>query len=204
MWPQEVVAGFVQICLDHRGQWRRTTLIQLHKKNSKDDLGNYRHIHTKMDIPKLFGFIIISLAKIPIIQNMSKFQIGTVPGHRSQEHLFVLKMVISLYNHYQIAIILTLYDIAKIFDQEMLADGMDAIYNSGVKGKLYRLLYLLNKDTIIKVKTGVGMTEEEETGENIGQGTGEGAILSAASIADGIDTSFKGSTHMSSAMELKS
>ena len=89
---------------DKPEQWRRTTLIQLHKKNSKDDLGNYRHIHTKMDIPKLFGFMVISLAKIPIIQNMSKFQIGTVPGHRSQEHLFVLKMVISLYNHYQIAI----------------------------------------------------------------------------------------------------
>jgi hypothetical protein len=31
-----------------------------------------------------------------------------------------------------------------------------AIYKSGVHGKLYRLLYLMNKDTIIKLKTGVG------------------------------------------------
>ena len=42
----------------------------------------------------------------------------------------------------------------------MLVDGMDAIYNSDLKGKLYRLLYLMNKDTIIKVKTGVGGREE--------------------------------------------
>ena len=179
---------------DKPEQRRRTTLIQLHKKNSKDDLGNYRNIHTKMEIPKLFGFMVITLAKVPIIQNMSKFQIGTVPGHRSQEHLFVIKMVISLYTLYKIAIIMTLYDISKFFDREMLADGMDAIYNSGVKGKLYRLLYMMNKNTIIKVNTGVGMTSEEETGENIGQGTGEGAILSAASISDGVEKAFKNST----------
>ena len=77
----------------------------------------------------------------------------------------------------------------------MLVDGLDAIYNSGVKGKLYRLLYMLNNDTIIQVKTGVGLTEEAETGENIGQGTGEGAIMSAASISDGIEKAFKFSTH---------
>ena len=172
-------------------QWRRTTLVQLHKKKSKDDLNNYRNIHTKMDIPKLFGFMVISLAKVPIIQNMSKFQIGTVPGHRSQEHLFVMRNVISLYHHYKQPIILQLYDIQKFFDREMLADGLDAIYNSGVRGKLYRLLYMMNKDTIIQVKTGVGMTKEAETGENIGQGTGEGAILSAASISDGVEKAFK-------------
>ena len=180
---------------DKPEQWRRTTLIQLHKKGCKDDLSNYRNIHTKLDVPKLFGFMVITLAKVPIIQNMSKFQIGTVPGHRSQEHLFVMKNVISLYSHYKQPLILQLYDIQNFFDREMLVDGMDAIYNSGVKGKLYRLLYLMNKDTIIKVKTGVGMTDEAETGENIGQGTGEGAILSAASIADGVEKAFANSEH---------
>ena len=28
-------------------QWRIDTLIQLHKRGSKDDFDNYRHIHTK-------------------------------------------------------------------------------------------------------------------------------------------------------------
>ena len=113
-----------------------TTIIQLHKKKSKDDLENYRNIHTKLDIPKLFGFMVMNQAKIPIIQNMSKYQIGTVPGHRSEEHLFVMKMVMSLYSHYKKPVILQLYDIKKFFDREMLVDGMDAIYSSGVRGKL--------------------------------------------------------------------
>ena len=61
----------------------------------------------------------------------------------------------------------------------MLEDALDSVYNAGIKGKLYRLLYLMNKDTKIKIKTGVGLTEEMETGDNVAQGTIEGATLSA-------------------------
>ena len=50
---------------------------------------------------------------------------------------------------------------------------------------------MMNKNTIIRVKTGVGMTEEQETGENIGQETGEGAIISAVNIADGVANAFR-------------
>ena len=74
--------------------------------------------------------MVLSLAKVPIIKNMSKFQIGTVPGHRSQEHLFVMKNIISLYNHYNQPVILQLYEIQNFVDREMLLDGMDAIYNT--------------------------------------------------------------------------
>ena len=36
-------------------QWRKTTIIQLFKgKGERDEFGNQRNIHTKMDIPKFF------------------------------------------------------------------------------------------------------------------------------------------------------
>ena len=75
-----------------------------------------------------------------------------------------------------------LYDISKFFDRESLRDGMNSIYNCGIQGKLYRLIFTMNKDTKIRVRTAVGETEEKETGENIGQGTLEGAVISAANI----------------------
>ena len=135
----------------------------------------------------------MSKAKDIIIENMTKYQIGTKLGHRAQEHLFTLKSVISLYLKYDMPVFIQLYDISKFFDRESLRDGMNSIYNIGVRGKLYRLIFNLNKDTVIKVKTAVGDTIEKETGENIGQGTLEGANISAANIDYTVNKFFKNS-----------
>ena len=96
--------------------------------------------------------------------------------------MFSLKSIIALYLNYDFPILIQLYDISKFFDRESLRDGMNSIYNCGVKGKLYRLIYNMNKETKIRFRTAVGQTEEKETGENIGQGTLEGANISAANI----------------------
>ena len=112
--------------------------------------------------------MVMSQAIGKIIENVSKFQIGTKNGHRAQEHLFSLKSTIALYLNHDFPILIQLYDISKFFDRESLRDGMNSIYNCGIKGKLYRLIYNMNKDTKIRVRTAVGETEEKETGENIG------------------------------------
>ena len=70
-------------------------------------------------------------------------------------------------------------------------DALNACYEAGIVGKYYRLLYLMNSNTKIEVKTNVGLTEIEETGENVGQGTNEGALISASNIDGGIFESFK-------------
>ena len=133
---------------------------------------------------------------------MTKFQIGTKPGHRAQEHLFVLKRIIALYMQYDQAVILQLWDISKFFDRENLRDAMDALYNRGIKGKLYRLLYELNKNTVVRVKTAVGVSEEKDTGEGLGQGTNEGALISASSIDFTVDEHFQDSPYEISYNEL--
>ena len=51
----------------------------------------------------------------------------------------------------------------------------------------------MNKDTKIKVRTAVGDSEEKVTGENIGQGTLEGANISAANIDYSVNMFFKSS-----------
>ena len=173
-------------------QWRKTMIIQLFKgKGEKNEFSNQRNIHTKLDVPKIFGHMVMSQAKEKIISNMTKYQIGTKTGHRAQEHLFTLKSVISLYLMLDFPILVQLYDISKFFDRESLRDGMNAIYHCGIKGKLYRLIYNMNKDTKIRVRTAVGETEEKETGENIGQGTLEGANISAANIDYTVNMFFK-------------
>ena len=126
---------------------------------------------------------------------MTKFQLGTKPGHRAQEHLFVVQSSIQLYNYCGRAVIVQLYDIKKFFDREMLRDCMDSLYNCGIRGKLYRLLFEMNKQTKIKVRTGVGTSEEHETGEGVGQGSLDGAILSAGSIDYTVNRFFSNSIY---------
>ena len=72
-------------------------------------------------------------------------------------------------------------------------DCLGEVYKNNVKGKLYRLLYEMNRNNVIKVKTAVGESEETETGENVGQGTLEGALISAISIGNGTNEFFKDS-----------
>ena len=55
-----------------------------------------------------------------------------------------------------------------------------------MKGKVYKLMYEMNKDTRISVRTAVGNTEQRETGEGWGQGTIEGAICSAVNLDNGV------------------
>ena len=135
-------------------RWSQSTLIQLYKgKGHRGILDNQRHIHLKDEFPKFFGHLVVSASKDKLISNMTKFQIGTKPGHRAQEHLYVLKSVIALYLQYNKAIILSMWDVSKFFDREALSDCMNEVYKNEVRGKLYRLLFEMNKNTKISVQT---------------------------------------------------
>ena len=68
---------------------------------------------------------------------------------------------------------------------------MNEVYRSGVQGKLYRLPYVLNKNTKFRVKTPVGLTEEKDRGEGLGQGTLEGALISALNLDAGVNYCFE-------------
>ena len=46
-----------------------------------------------MKIPKAFEHIVVMKTKPKIINGCSKFQIGAIPSHQSQEHLFSLESV---------------------------------------------------------------------------------------------------------------
>ena len=80
-----------------------------------NEFDSMRNIHTKLDVPKLFENLIYKRAKPIIQEGTSKFQIGAMPNHRSQEHLFTLKSIIALYKYLGIGIIIQLYDISKFF-----------------------------------------------------------------------------------------
>ena len=155
-------------------QWRNTTIVQLYKmKGDFRDFNNQRNIHIKDFIPKIFEGMVVDRSKEKIVASCSKFQIGGIPHHRSQEHLFCVKSVISLYSMLKIPLYIQIFDVSKYFDKEILKDAMDTLYRAGITGKLYRLWYELYRDSQIRVKTAAGMSGIKTTGENVTQGSSE-------------------------------
>ena len=67
-----------------------------------------------------------------------------------------------------------------------LFDCMNELFKSNIRGKLYRLIFKMNEETCIEVQTPVGMTEKVTIGETVGQGTIEGAVISAVNLHSGI------------------
>ena len=171
--------------------WHRSDLVQLWKgKGSVSDLNNIRHLHVKCDLAKLFCQIVMSQAKDTLVNNMSKYQIATKPGHRASEHLFFIKSIVALTQARKEAVLVTMWDIQRFFDSESLIDCLSELYKSQIKGKLYRLIFRLNENIKITVKTPVGDSDSEDTGKNVGQGTSDGAIISAVNLDNGVKDAF--------------
>ena len=132
----------------------------------------------------------MSYTKPIVYKNMSKFQIACKPGHRPSEHLFVVKSVMALYNSLNKGLIFSSFDLRKFYDSEKLTDCMAALHSRQVKGKLYRLIFNMNKSVRITVKMPVGVTQSAEVGETVTQGSVEAATLSSNSIDKGLNVAF--------------
>ena len=92
------------------------------------------------------------------MSNMSKFQLASKKGHRSSEHIYTIKSIVGYLEEKKEAVIILMFDIKKYFDSEALVDVMNELYKCEIKGKLYRLLYKLNENIRVSVKTPVGAT----------------------------------------------
>ena len=113
----------------------------------------------------------------------------------ASEHLFSMLSVIGLYKYLGLAFVGQLYDLEKYFDKEVLFLVLDSLYSSsGVKGKDYRNIYLMNKRNRIRVKTGAGYSEYAEAGELLPQGSGGAALYSQKYIDSKVDQMFRGSS----------
>ena len=144
VWSKEIIPD----------DWKKTNIVQIFKnKGSRQDLSMYRNIHTKVETRSMFSEIVTHELKQILTQNISKFQIGAIPGHRPQEHLFTIKSTIARYNQLGKGIILCLYDVVRFFDSENLRDCCGELHKLNIRGKIYRLIFNLNKETQIKVRT---------------------------------------------------
>ena len=137
--------------------------------------------------------MVIEMMKDEIVKSSSKFQIGGLPGHGPEEHLYTIKSLMALKEHSGDGMVFTLVDIVAFFDRENIVDVMDTLNEIGVNKKNARLFFKLNEGTEVAVETAGGLTNTAFVGDCIGQGTAGGAIVSAANLDQGLKQYFEGS-----------
>ena len=172
-----------------------TTLHQIFKRGPKNALSSFRWIHSKLWLPRVTEQLVVSGSKQKILESASSMQCGGLPGHRASEHLFSMMSVIGLYLHLGKPFLGQLFDLQTFFDKEVLQLVMDCLYSSaGVKGKEYRNIFLMNKRSRIRVRTGAGHSEYEEAGELLPQGSGGAALYSQKYLDYNVGKMFEGSS----------
>ena len=105
-----------------------TKLQQLWKKKGVcEDLNKHRYLHIKDWLPRLCESLIVDKTKKDIIEGGTVYQIGSIPGHCSAEHLVSVKSIIQRCIDTGSGCIVQLVDIQKSFDSENLKCVMNSL-----------------------------------------------------------------------------
>ena len=164
-------------------QFNETKLQALFKnKGSRKDLSNYRFLHLKTTIAKLFEYILMQKVKNLLYKSFPEAQIGGLPDCRTTEHLYVLVVAMlraEKCKKTRDGFIVIYKDVVKAFDKISIKHELFATAMAGVKGKLLRLLELLNKETTFEV---VGDMEERKFVKEYASAQGTGFTCTSASL----------------------
>ena len=159
-----------------------TTLTQLFKKGNPADLGNWRFIHMKPAVPRLFEACVTEMLKPKLLKSVSPFQLGGISGNQPAQHCYTLKTVLAARNVAKIPSFISIFDMKKFFDKEAALDVCMTMNEVGINGPEYRMFYKLVEFNNLKIKTPAGTTKSFHVGPIIPQGSSFGAIVSSINL----------------------
>ena len=115
-------------------------------------------------------------------QNMAEFQTGGMRAKGVTDNLFILRGIIDHSKYLGKELWISFYDVEKCFDSLWLEDCINSLWNCGVQNDILYLIYLLNRNADIVVKTPFGDTEAFTIPDLVKQGTVFGPILNNCSL----------------------
>ena len=138
-------------------KWNEGQITALWKgKGDKENLTNYRGITTSSSIGTIIEAAIDK--RIESIVPLTQAQGGGKKGTSTYDHLFILRSIIDISKKTKNATYLTFFDVSKAYDNADNADMLSIVWEKGLRGKVWRILYNLNKDLTALVKTRFGPT----------------------------------------------
>ena len=141
--------------------WNHGQITSIWKgKGDKEKLNNHRGITTSSSIGTILETLIDHRieAHVPFTQAQG----GGKKGSSTCDHLLILRAIIDLSKHDKKTTFLTFMDVSKAYDNADNDDMLKTIWDSGLKGKSWRILRKMNTNLKASVKTKHGLTQEFE------------------------------------------
>lgn len=134
----------------------KTSLQALYKnKGSRKDLGNYRFLHLKDGLAKMFEALVMMKCKKDMWDDFPESQIGGLPNSRTTEHLYVIVTLMAMCEWKAEwspkGVVIIFKDVRKAFDRCSAIHTVYSAAKAGVSGRPLRILEKLNKRTVFEV-----------------------------------------------------
>ena len=157
--------------------WNKGIIIPIHKKGTKCDLNNYRGITLNSCVSKIYNRLITkSISSFLEANNLlSEIQGGFRSDYRCEDHIFTLKSIITCRRSENKQTYLAFLDFKKAFDSVWREGLLNAIWDIGIKGRIWRVLSNMYNNVQSQVKFGNTITTDFF---DIEEGVKQGCVLS--------------------------
>lgn len=132
--------------------WTKSTIILLHKKGDKGDIGNYRPISLMSNVYKVFSKIILSRITTTLDENQPKEQAGFRSKFSTIDHIHVVRQIIQKYKEYNKSFYVGFVDFNKAFDSLEHSFIWQALQSQGVEAKFIKILQNIYCGSVAQVR----------------------------------------------------
>ena len=162
-----------------------TSLIALFKKGEISDPNNYRFIHIKEWLPRIFEMMLYKKVEVVFDVSTPESQTGGMKGADTTEHLVLMINALNMFILENKGLIFTFADIRKCFDRLFLSDAHYFLIKFGGDRKAIKVLSILLGTNKLSLQGGSGRSFTVEDG--CGQGNVSVGRSASASISDVMD-----------------
>lgn len=149
--------------------WNTSTLVNLDKgKGDPQLLSNKRGISLTSNLGKLFERVINNRVKKYL--KFTQAQAGGREGKSCVDHTFVLKSILNQHQQENVETYCAFIDLEKAYDKVWPSAIYNAMWERGIRGKLWRVIKSLNTGLSTCVQTKYGPTEPVPIMQSIRQG----------------------------------
>ena len=148
-------------------------------KGKTSSLSNHRGIFLGSEIIKLYEKLVYARCGPKVDKKLTEFQAGGRPHRNISDHIFILRSIMRHLKYMNISLVTEFLDLIKAFDKMSLKHVLNDLWRCEVRGKVWRTIYQINKQSNISVKTPMGDSPEFKIGEALKQGSVLASSLAA-------------------------